>query len=50
MKNDLEQYNKQGSTWWNPNGPFYVLKSMNEPRFNFFEDLFHRGGISMYSI
>ena len=27
MKNDLEQYNKQGSTWWNPNGPFYFLKS-----------------------
>jgi 2-polyprenyl-6-hydroxyphenyl methylase/3-demethylubiquinone-9 3-methyltransferase len=37
MKNDLEQYNKQGSTWWNPNGPFYVLKSMNEPRFKFFD-------------
>ncbi len=37
MKNDLEQYNKQGSTWWNPNGPFYVLKSMNEPRFQFFD-------------
>lgn len=37
MKNDLEQYNKQGSTWWDPNGPFYVLKSMNEPRFKFFD-------------
>lgn len=37
MKNDLEQYNKHGSTWWNPNGPFYVLKSMNEPRFEFFD-------------
>ncbi len=39
MKNDLEQYNKQGSTWWDPNGPFYVLKSMNEPRFEFFDKL-----------
>lgn len=37
MKNDLEQYNKQGNTWWNPDGPFYVLKSMNEPRFKFFD-------------
>ena len=37
MKNDLEQYNKQGSTWWDPHGPFYVLKSMNEPRFKFFD-------------
>lgn len=37
MKNDVEQYNTQGSTWWNPHGPFYVLKSMNEPRFIFFD-------------
>ena len=37
MKNDLEQYNQQGRTWWNPDGPFYVLRSMNEPRFKFFD-------------
>ncbi len=37
MKNDLEQYNKQGATWWNDDSPFYVLKSMNEPRFQFFD-------------
>ncbi len=37
MKNDLEQYDKQGREWWNADGPFYVLKSMNEPRFEFFD-------------
>ncbi len=37
MKNDLEQYNKQGTKWWDPKGPFYVLKSMNGPRFEFFD-------------
>ncbi len=37
MKNDLEQYNKQGSSWWDSKGPFYVLKSMNEPRFEFYD-------------
>ncbi|MCP4399088.1 MAG: 3-demethylubiquinone-9 3-O-methyltransferase [bacterium] len=37
MKNDLAQYNTHGSTWWNPTGPFYVLKSTNEPRFTFFD-------------
>ncbi len=37
MKNDLAQYNTHGNTWWNPTGPFYVLQSMNEPRFTFFD-------------
>ncbi len=37
MKNDLDQYNEHGSEWWNTDGPFYVLKSMNEPRFEFFD-------------
>ncbi len=36
MRNDLEQYDKKGSEWWKTDGPFYVLKSMNEPRFEFF--------------
>ncbi len=37
MKNDLDQYNEHGSEWWNTDGPFYVLKSMNEPRFEYFD-------------
>ncbi|MCP4326649.1 MAG: 3-demethylubiquinone-9 3-O-methyltransferase [Alteromonadales bacterium] len=37
MKNDLEQYNKNGKLWWDRKGPFYVLKSMNEKRFQFFD-------------
>ncbi len=39
MKNDLEYYNKHGKTWWDFNSPFFVLKSMNESRFKFFDTL-----------
>lgn len=37
MANNLDQYNKFGTSWWQKDGPFYVLNSMNQPRFEFFD-------------
>ena len=37
MANNLDQYNEYGNSWWQKDGPFYVLNSMNQPRFEFFD-------------
>lgn len=35
--NDLDLYNREGKSWWQPGSPLHVLESMNPTRFEFFD-------------
>jgi 2-polyprenyl-6-hydroxyphenyl methylase/3-demethylubiquinone-9 3-methyltransferase len=37
--NDLGIYDREAARWWEPQGPFAILRHMNAPRLRFFERL-----------